>query len=73
LRVLPTVDFLPRLVFGVAIAFLELAFQLITLAIDRGYVVIGELAPALLIEPLATAIRADIGRIAESIRARNSA
>src|SRR5580704_15204768 len=44
----PVVDLRARLVFGNAVAFLNLALQLVALAVDGGQIVIREIAPLLL-------------------------
>jgi hypothetical protein len=44
----PTVDIAARLIFCQSRSLLEPAFQLITLAIDRGQIIIRDLAPLLL-------------------------
>ena len=45
LRLGPVVDFLLRLVLGVAVTLLQFAFQLLALAIDGGQIIVGEIAP----------------------------
>src|SRR5688572_32371811 len=44
----PIVDLIPGLILRVAIALLNLAFELIALAVDLGQIIIGEFAPLLL-------------------------
>jgi hypothetical protein len=52
LRGIPIVNVLSDLILGQAVSLLDLAFQLLTAAIDRVEIVIGELAPFLLHLPL---------------------
>src|SRR5271169_1270358 len=44
----PVVNVLAHAVLGEAVALLDLAFELIALAVDQGQIVVGELAPLLL-------------------------
>jgi hypothetical protein len=48
----PVVDILVDLVLGIAVALLELAFELFAAALDDVEIVVGELAPFSLAEPL---------------------
>src|SRR5580700_2564134 len=48
LRLQPIVNVLAHHVFGQAIALLDLAFELVALAVDCGQIIVGELTPLLL-------------------------
>ena len=52
LRLQPIVDVLAHHVFGQAIALLDLAFELVALAVDCGQIVVGELTPLFFDLPL---------------------
>jgi hypothetical protein len=48
LAAVPIVDVLAHVVLGLAVAFLDLAFELVALAADLGEIVVSELAPLFL-------------------------